>query len=49
MKQGPVTKNDAFETFDNSMVCGIINGDGTVTVNPNPTTPSVSNGWYFNN
>ena len=47
MKQGPVSKNDAFETFDNTMVCGIINGGtggGTVTVNP--TVPSVSNGIF---
>jgi hypothetical protein len=48
MKQGPVSKSDAFETFDNTMVCGIMNGGsggGTVTVNP--TVPSVSNGISF--
>jgi hypothetical protein len=47
MKQGPVSKSDAFETFDNTMVCGIVNGGGGGTVTVNPTVPSVSNGIYL--
>ena len=47
MKQGAVSKSDAFETFDNTMTCGIVNGGtdnggGTVT-----QAPSTNNGNYY--